>query len=458
MSTSLFDSVLYRHLWGTDEVRELLDESRKLQAWLDIIAVLAEAQAEVGIVPQDCAQLIREHADVSLLDIDEVAHQTRATGHSTLGLIRCLQQVLPERAREWVYFGATVQDITDTWFATVMRSISDTVERDLSSLESEALRLAEQHRDTIMCGRTHGQPGLPITFGFKAAVWASELRRHRDRLREGRIRWEVVQLGGALGTMEFWGDSALPLLLAFAQRMRLSVPDIPWLTARDRIAEFVTLLAMVSATIGKIGQEIYQLQRPEIGEVHEPRTPGVVGSITMPHKINPEISEHLVTLSRLVRANASTALECILSEHERDGRSWKSEWVVLPEACQLTCVALKLGIDLLRGLHVNAHRMKHNVIARGGYVLSAPALRLLAGAVGKHTAQQMIYDATMKGQRDQCTLIEALLSDNRVRRHLSAEDLATVTEAHSALGLAPHFVDRVVGAAGQEERKKADDN
>ncbi|MGB8406421.1 MAG: adenylosuccinate lyase family protein [Mycobacterium sp.] len=451
MSTSLFDSVLYRHLWGTDEVRALLDERLKLQAWLDIIATLAEAQAQVGVVPEDCARLIREYADVALLDIDEVAHQTRATGHSTLGLIRCLQQVLPERAREWVYFGATVQDITDTWFATVMRDVSDIVERDLSTLESEALRLAERHRDTIMVGRTHGQPGLPITFGFKTAVWASELRRHRDRLREGRIRWEVVQLGGALGTMEFWGDSAVPLLHAFAQRMRLSAPDIPWLTARDGVAEFVTLLAMISATIGKIGQEIYQLQRPEIGEVQEPQTPGVVGSITMPHKINPEISEHLVTLSRLVRANASTALECIVSEHERDGRSWKSEWVVLPEACQIVCVAMKLAINLLRGLQVDAQRMNDNVTAGGGYALSAPVLRSLAGAVGKHTAQQMIHDAAMKGQQDHTTLIEALLSDRRVRRHLTADDLAKATEVHSAIGLAPHFVDRVLSAARRRE-------
>ena len=183
-----------------------------------------------------------------------------------------------------------------------------------------------------MCGRTHGQPGLPITFGFKAAVWAAELDRHLQRLRQGRGRWEVVQLGGALGTMEFWGDRALGLLDGVRRPGSAWAPrPSPWITARDGVAEFVWLLAAMSATVGKIGNEVYQLQRPEIGEVRESFTPGTVGSITMPHKRNPEISEHLVTLSRVIRAQAGLALDGMVAEHERDGRAWKTEWLVVPE-------------------------------------------------------------------------------------------------------------------------------
>ena len=125
-----------------------------------------------------------------------------------------------------------------------------------------------------MCGRTHGQPGLPITFGFKAAVWAAELDRHLERLRQGRARWEVVQLGGALGSMEFWGERALDLLQGFARELGLGVPVVPWITARDGVAEFIWLLAAISATAGKIGNEVYQLQRPEIGELREVVHPG----------------------------------------------------------------------------------------------------------------------------------------------------------------------------------------
>ena len=231
-----------------------------------------------------------------------------------------------------------------------------------------------------MCGRTHGQPGLPVTFGFKAAVWASELARHQERLAQLRPRVEVVQLGGALGTMEFWGAQALPLLDGFAARLGLGAPDVPWITARDRTAEFLTFLALVTGTLAKIGNEVFELQRPEIGEVGEPIVAGTVGSITMPHKRNPEFSEQLDTLARVVRADADVALEGLVALHERDGRSWKAEWLVLPEACQLSGAALGFGARLLEGLRVDAARMRANLDAHGAAMTSEPLMAVLAGA------------------------------------------------------------------------------
>ncbi|MDX6253445.1 MAG: hypothetical protein QOF10_6805 [Kribbellaceae bacterium] len=446
MGAHLVDSVIYGHLWSTPEIHRLLDDEGRLQAWLEILATLAEAQADVGLVPADAARAIRKHADVGLFDLAQVAEQTRATGHSTLGLIRCLQDVLPADAREWVYYGATVQDLSDTWTALVMRRVADILERDLVRAEKAALELAKRHRDTVMCGRTHGQPGLPITFGFKAAVWASELHRHRIRVAECRVRWEVVQLGGALGTMEFWGDRALPLLEEFARRLGLGVPDIPWITARDGIAEFAGLLAMVTATLAKIGQEVYDLQRPEIGELREPFSPGQVGSITMPHKRNPELSEHLVTLSKIVRADATVAVEGMVHEHERDGRAWKTEWVVLPEACLLTGAALDFGCRLLDGLEVDADRMRENLQARGGYVLSEPAMHALADRIGKHAAHTVVYEATRAGLERGVDLETALLADPRISGQLAPEEIARCLDVQGALGAAPAFVDRVVAS------------
>ena len=446
MGAHLVDSVLYGHLWSTPEIHRLLDDEGRVQAWLEILATLAEAQADVGLIPTDAAGAIRKHADAGLFDLELIAAQTRATGHSTLGLIRCLQDVLPEDAREWVYYGATVQDLSDTWTALVLRKVADILERDLARAEKAALVLAERHRDTVMCGRTHGQPGLPITFGFKAAVWASELHRHRIRIAEGRTRWELVQLGGALGTMEFWGDRALPLLEEFAHRLGLGAPTIPWITARDGIAEFAGLLAMVTATLAKIGQEVYDLQRPEIGELREPFSPGQVGSITMPHKRNPELSEHLVTLSRIVRADAAVAVEGMVHEHERDGRAWKTEWVVLPEACLLTGAALDFGCRLLEGLEVDADRMQANLQARGGYLLSEPVMRALADHIGKHAAHTIVYEATLAGVDRGVDLRTALLADPRITEYLGPDELDRCLDVPAALGTAPVFVDRVVAA------------
>jgi adenylosuccinate lyase len=454
MGAHLADSVVYRHLWSTPEVHALLDDEGRFQSWLEILATLAEAQADLGLVPVEAAEAIRSSADITKIDLEHVAEQTRATGHSTLGLIRTLQSVLPEHAREWVYYGATVQDLSDTWTSLVLRAVGDVLDRDLRRAEQAALALARTHRDTVMCGRTHGQPGLPVTFGFKAAVWASELARHRDRLGEGRRRWEVVQLGGALGTMQFWGTSAVPLLEQFAARLGLAAPDIAWLTARDRVAEVMNLLAMVTGTLGKIGNEVYQLQRPEIGEVSEPFTPGQVGSITMPHKRNPELSEHLGTLARLVRADAGVAVEGMVHEHERDGRAWKAEWLVVPEACLLTATALGLACRLLEGLEVHADRMLANIDAREGYVLSEPVLRALTDRIGKHAAHQAVYAATMAGLDGGLTFAAALRADPTVAELLEPagdgdldELLGRLLDPRSALGATGELVDRVLAAA-----------
>jgi adenylosuccinate lyase len=436
------DSDAFGHLWTTPEASALFCDEGRTQAWLQILAALARAQAAVGLIPPAAAETITAHADVSRLDLGLVAEQTRATGHSTMGLIRALRDALPEHAREWVYYGATVQDLSDTWFALVFRALGDIAERDVTAMRDRALDLAAAHRDTPMCGRTHGQPGLPITFGYKAAVWAAELDRHLQRLRQGRGRWELVQLGGALGTMEFWGDRALDLLDAFAGQLGLAVPVVPWLTSRDGVAEFIWLLAAISATAGKIGNEVYQLQRPEIGEVRESFTPGTVGSITMPHKRNPEISEHLVTLSRVIRAQAGLALDAMTCEHERDGRAWKTEWLVVPETGMYFAACVGSGARMLGGLHVDAERMLRNIGQHRGYLLSEPVMRALADRLGKHTAHEVVYAAAMNGiDRDQ-DFRTALRAEARLDP-ISDAQLDELLEVRASLGMCAAFTDRV---------------
>jgi adenylosuccinate lyase len=442
-------SRIYGHLWTTPEVSALFTDEGRTQAWLDILAALAQAQADVGLVPRAAADAIEASADVSRLDMALIAEQTRVTGHSTLGLIRVLRSSLPVEAREWVYYGATVQDVSDTWFALIFKALGAIAERDVGRMRDRALGLAAEHRDSPMCGRSHGQPGLPITFGFKAAVWATELSRHLARLREGRSRWGLAQLGGALGTMEFWGDRALDLLAAFAGRLGLGAPDVPWLTARDGVAEFVWLLAAISATTGKIGNEVYQLQRPEIGELRESFTPGTVGSITMPHKRNPEISEHLVTLSRAVRAQAGLALEGMVCEHERDGRAWKTEWLVVPETAMLFAACVDAGARMLEGLRADTGRMLSNLHAHRGYLLSEPVMRALASTLGKHAAHEAVYAAAMAGIDNQQDFRTALRADSRLDA-ISDAELDELLDVRASLGACAAFVDRARQACGRE--------
>jgi adenylosuccinate lyase len=384
------DSALYGHLWSTEELRLIFDESAVIQSWLDILATLARAQAEVGLIPDQAADAIARQAKVELLDLALVAESTRQTGHSTLGLIRGLQAILPPEAREWIYYGATVQDLTDTWMAVTIKRVAAVLWRDLHRVESVLLDLSERHRDTLMAGRTHGQPGAAITFGYKAASWADEIRRHLHRLREGSARWLVGQLGGGVGTLAVFGEAGLVLRQRFCELLGLGDPGIAWLSSRDRVEEFVHLLALVTSTLARIGNEVVQLQRPEIGELQEPAGPDAVGSITMPHKRNPEVSEHLVTLARLVRGSAGAILESTLQEHERDGRSWKTEWVAFPEACLLTGTALGCAYRVLAGLEVDETAMRRNLRSW----LPAP-VSLDPGA-----APKMVDDVVSRGRRE----------------------------------------------------------
>jgi adenylosuccinate lyase len=396
----LTDSRQYAHLWGTAEMVSIFAEPARLQDWLDILTALAAAQARLGIIPAESAALIAKHAVASDLDLDYVAEQTRLTSHSTLGLIRALQRILPEPAREHVYFGATVQDVTDTWFALVMRRVGGLAWRDLRAIEYSLLGLAERHRATPMVGRTHGQPGAPISFGFKVASWADEVRRHLDRLAEGRSRWLVGQLAGAVGVLGFFEPDGLRLRQEFCAELGLTDPGISWLAARDRVAEFGSLLALVCSTLARIGNEVYELARPEIGELREPSTPAAVSSITMPHKRNPEASEHLDTLARLVRAQSGVLLEGVVAAHERDGRAWKAEWVALPEACLLTGVALRTARDLVDGLVVDDEAMLANLARFGDLPSSERILAGLSRRMGKHRAQQVLHELIAADTRD----------------------------------------------------------
>ena len=454
MVARLSDSELYAHLWGTGELRAVFEERARLQSWLDVLVALAEAQAELGIIPAEAAAAIARSAWVDRLDLAYVADETRRTSHSMLGIIHGLERVLPLEAREYVYYGATVQDVTDTWTALAMRRVGAVAWRDLRRIRAHLVELAERHRDTVMAGRTHGQPGAAITFGFKAASWADEVHRHLARLREGAPRWLVGQLAGAVGTAAFFGDQGLALRARFCARLGLADPGISWLTSRDRLAEFGHLLAMVTATLARVGTEVYELQRPEIGELREPAGPESVGSITMPHKRNPEAAEHLATLARLVRAQAGVLVESMVAEHERDGRAWKAEWLAFPETCLLTGAALELAERLLAGLEVDTAAMAANLAAGRGYLASEQVLAVLAPTVGKHRAQALLQEALRAGSAQGQDLGDALLASAALRPHLDPDTLRSLL-ATPDTGSATAMADEVVRRVRADEADEA---
>jgi len=441
--TRVADSALYGHLWGTAEARAILGEEGRLAGWLEVLAALARAQAAAGLIPAHAASLIAEHARPELIDVGYAAEQTRLASHSMLGLIRALQAALPADAGEYVYVGATVQDVTDTATALALRGIGALAWRDLRRIEELLLDLAARHRSTAMPGRTHGQSGSPVTFGWKAASWADEIRRHLDRLAQGAPRWLVGQLGGGTGSLVYYGELGLQVRATFCAELGLADPGISWLSSRDRIAEFGQVFALVCGTLARIGGEVYELQRPEIGELAEPAAAGTIGSITMPHKRNPEASEHLDTLARLARANAAVLAEGVAAQHERDGRGWKAEWVALPEVCLLTSTALDTAIGLLSGLEVHPAAMACNLERDGGYWASERALAALAPRLGKHRAQAELGTALAAGADSGATAQQALADAG-----LFSPERAAELTARPDTGACEQMTDLVIARAG----------
>ena len=227
--TRIADSAFYAHLWGTAEARAILGEEGRLAGWLAVIAALARAQAAAGLIPARAAAVITEHARPDRIDVGYAAEQTRLASHSMLGLIRALRAALPGKAGEYVYVGATVQDVTDTATALALRGIGALAWRDLRRIEDVLLETAVAHRSTVLAGRTHGQPGSPVTFGWKAASWADEIRRHLNRLAEGAPRWLVGQLGGGTGSLVYYGARGLEVRARFCAELGLADPGISWL-------------------------------------------------------------------------------------------------------------------------------------------------------------------------------------------------------------------------------------
>ena len=388
MDASLIDSSIFGHNWATSESRELFGESARLTRWLHVIQALAATQAEFGLIPQSSSQAIAE-LDGADLDQELIAERTRITSHSTLGLIQVLQEALPNAAREHVYYGATVQDITDTAATLELIAVGRAAWRDMWDLERKLLVMAKAHRTTVMLGRTHGQPGAPISFGYKVASWADEVGRSLERLRDGHRRWNVGQLAGAVGSMGFYGDEAFEVRNRFCEHLGLQAATISWTNSRDRLAEYATTAAILASSLERIANEIYNLQREEIGELTEGSKETTVGSITMPHKVNPENSEQVVVLARLVRTCAAAMVESMAGEHERDGSSWKAEWLLLPQLSHHLLASIAMTNELIAGLVVNQDRMLAN-IKRFGFADSQELLRRVSARIGKHRAQDQL--------------------------------------------------------------------
>ncbi len=444
MPVSVFDMQSLQHLWGTEELRTIFSEENRVQKWLDFEVALASAQAELGIVPAAAAQEIASRATMAAIDIPKMSAEIRRIKHSLVPALKQVQAACSKEHGEWLHYGATTQDVVDTGVAMQLKEFHAVALRDLKAVGTELARLAQTHKATPMAGRTHGVQALPITFGHKCAVWLDELGRHQERLKACEPRVLVGMVAGAVGSQASLGPQAVEVERRTLTKLGLGVPDISWAPARDRFTEYAMLLAMLGATLSKIGNELFNMQRNEFAEVEEAFSEGKLGSSTMPHKRNPTSAENLAGLSRPLRYNATMMVEGMVQESERDGIAWKMEWKALPECCLIAGAMLFQAKNLLAGLRVDAQRMAANLDMMRGYLLSERVMLELSERVGKQTAHEWIYEASMHGITHKLGFADAMRQHPSLAKLLGDEEIQRLTDPMGYLGECESSVTRVL--------------
>lgn len=444
MASGVFDDALIKHLWSTDELRAIFSDANRVQKWYDFEAALALEQAGLGIIPKAAAQDIAAKAKIANVDIEAIAAEIRRIKHPLVPALKAVEKLCRDGHGEYIHFGPTTQDVLDTATVLQMQEAHAIYLRDMKAIGRALCRMAEAHKATPMAGRSHGVQALPITFGHKAAVWLSEMGRNYERLRGLEARTFVGGMVGAVGTQASYGPQAPELERRLMKRLGLGVADINWQPARDRFAEYACVLAIIGQTLGKIANEIINLEHTEVGELYEPFSEGKVGSSTMPHKRNPSSCEAVVGVSRALRYNAALLLEGMVIEHERDGSSWRAEWKALPETCLMAGGVLATMKYVLGGLTVDAPRMRRNLDALGGFLLSERVMFALSEKVGKQTAHDLVYEASMHGIEHGSSFEQALMQDPRVAAALPPAELRKVLDPTTYVGLAPQIVDNVL--------------
>ena len=445
MPTHVTDSLIFRDFYSTDAMRAIFDDRHLVQCWLDTEAALARAQAGLQIIPASAADEITRQAQAEQIDLDKLRQSINLVGYPIVGLVKQLAGLCDEDAGRYVHWGATTQDIMDTGNVLQLRTAITVIERDLAKLLEKLTTLARTHRDTVMAGRTHGQHALPITFGYKVAVWIDELRRHAERFAQCRPRVLRCSFNGAAGTLASLGEQGWAVHQALAAELDLIPAAIAWHSARDSFAEVVSLCGLLTATLGKMAREIAVLQQNEFGETEEPFVLGKGSSSTMPQKRNPILCETVIGIAQLVRQHVPSLLSAMQPEHERAMGEWHVEWDVLPHSCQLTGAALQHSIAIFTDLVVYPAKMRQNLDLTQGLILAEAVMMHLGQFIGRQQAHEVVYAACAEAMAKQQSLSTALAATPEVTTHLDPVTLQALLDPANYLGVAPLLIDHITG-------------
>ena len=445
MPSTVYDSGIFRDAFGAPAMRAIFADEALIGRYVEVEVALATAEARAGVIPKDAAAAIKRLARADTIDIAKLKAETDLVGYPIVGVVHQLAKQCGEAGR-YVHWGATTQDIMDTATVLQIRDALALVDADLAALDAALAALAAKHRDTVMAGRTHLQHALPVTFGYKAAVWLGMIARHRQRLAQMRPRVLVGQFAGAAGTLASLGDKGLAVHDAMMDELGLGRAITPWHVARDGVAETVSFLGLVTGTLAKVATDVMLMMQTEVGEAFELFMEGRGSSSTMPQKRNPISCEFIVAAAKIVRQHAGLMLDAMAADFERATGPWQLEWVAVPEAFIAASGALRQARFMLEGLIVEPKCMRRNLDLTGGLIVAEAVMMALAEHTGRGTAHDLVYGACRAALDKGSTLLEELKRRPEVTKHLGGKRLAELTDPVNYLGSAPAMVDRALAS------------
>ncbi|MDK2790688.1 MAG: adenylosuccinate lyase [Methanothermococcus sp.] len=433
--------------YGTEEMKRVWEEETKLQKMLEVEAALAKAEAELGMIPKEAAEEINRKASTKYVKLERVKGIERETRHDVVSVVKAFAEVCEGNAGEYIHFGSTSNDIIDTAQSLQFKDAIAILEDKLEKLKEELLKKAEEHKYTVCIGRTHGQHAVPTTYGMKFALWAAEISRHIERLKECKDRLCVSMITGAVGTMAAIGENGLLVHKRVGEILGLNPVLISnQVVQRDRHAEFMAVLALIAQTLNKIGITVRSMQRSEIKELEEEFDASKqTGSSTMPHKRNPITFEQICGLSRVIKANALAEFDNIPLWEERDLTNSSPERCLFPESCILLDHILNLAIKGMKKLTVNIENVNRNLELTKGLIMAERVMMELAKkGMGRQTAHETVRKCAMKAHDENRHLKEVLLENEEVMKYLTLEDVERLFDYKTYIGLAPQIVDEVI--------------
>jgi 3-carboxy-cis,cis-muconate cycloisomerase len=451
MSTSL--SPLLAPMLSSAAMRAVCDDAAYLQHMLDFEAALARAEAATGVIPARAAAPIANACKAASFDLSALAEAATRSGNLAIPLVKALTAGVAKtdaEAARYVHWGATSQDVIDTAAMLTLRAAIDALLSDIDRAIAGFARLARQHRHTAVVARTWLQHALPMPFGLKLAEYAAALHRSRRRLQRLRSEALALQFGGAAGTLAALGDKGWLVAERLAQELKLPLPDAPWHTHRDRVAEVASVLAISAGTCGKIARDIQLMMQTDVAEAFEPSGEGRGGSSTMPHKRNPVAAATALAAATMAPNLAATIFAAQVQDHERSAGPWHAEWPTLPSLLLVTSGALAAIVDIAEGLEVDAARMRANLDATGGLIMAEAVTMALAEKIGKSEAHHLVEAASKKAVTEKKGLHDVLTKDPKVVAHLSAEKLTKLFEPMAYQGVSQALIDRLLASLDEK--------